>query len=40
MPIEKVHKERKVKNMVLLGIFLVFVVTIFAVTLIKLQIHY
>lgn len=40
MPIEKTHQERKVKNFVLLGVFLLLVVMIFAVTLVKLKIHY
>ncbi len=40
MPHENIHQERKVKNFILLGLFLLLVLVIFAITLQKLQINY
>lgn len=40
MPHENIHQERKVKNYILLGLFILLVFVIFAITLQKLQINY
>jgi cell division protein FtsL len=35
MPLAKTHQDRKVKNYIILGLLLLFVIMVFAVTIIK-----
>ncbi len=37
MPIEKTHEDKKVKNYLILGLLLLFVIAVFAVTIVKLD---